>query len=125
MRSWRENPDGAENTRATKDAEREIRNLQKYNLMKAMEWHPDLIGQIEVTDNMQTPNTKAGQLTELIMSRIRGKLPELPTHEYNRIYECVLGELNCHVLGETYEIPKPSAEPANIKAEPSAPETKL
>ncbi len=62
MRSWRENPDGAENTRATKDAEREIRNLQKYELMKAMEWHPDLIGQIEVTDNMQTPNTMVLQV---------------------------------------------------------------
>ena len=62
---------------------------------------------------MKTPETKAGRLTELVMARIRGKLPELPTHEYNRVYECVLAELNCHVLGETYEIPKPSAEPAN------------
>ena len=67
---------------------------------------------------MKTPETKAGRLTELIMARVRGKLPELPTHEYNRVYECVLGELNCHVLGETYEIPKPSAEPANAPLQP-------
>jgi hypothetical protein len=53
---------------------------------------------------MKTPETKAGRLTELVMARVRGKLPELPTHEYNRVYECVLAELNCHVLGETYEI---------------------
>ena len=65
---------------------------------------------------MKTPETKAGRLTELVMARVRGKLPELPTHEYNRVYECVLAELNCHVLGETYEIPKPSAEPANEKS---------
>ena len=40
------------------------------------------------------------------MARVCGKLPELPTHEYNRVYECVLAELNCHELGETYEIPE-------------------
>lgn len=55
---------------------------------------------------MKTPETKAGRLTELVMARVRGKLPELPTYEYNRVYECVLAELNCHVLGETHEIPK-------------------
>lgn len=64
---------------------------------------------------MQTPNTKAGQLTDHIMARIRGKLPTLPTHEYNRVYECVLGELNCHVLGETYEIPEASDRLSNDK----------
>ena len=50
--------------------------------------------------NMQTPNTRAGELTEHIMCRVRSKLPELPTHEYNRVYEAVLGELQCHVLPE-------------------------
>lgn len=65
-------------------------------------------------DVMQTPETKAGRLTELVMARIRGKLPELPTHEYNRVYECVLAELNCHVLGETHEIPSASNQRTNI-----------
>lgn len=62
---------------------------------------------------MRTPDTKAGRLTELVMARVRGKLPELPTHEYNRVYECVLAELNCHVLGETHEIPEASDRRSN------------
>jgi hypothetical protein len=64
---------------------------------------------------MQTPDTKAGRLTELVMARVRGKLPELQTHEYNRVYECVLAELNCHVLGETHEIPEASDRRSNEK----------
>ena len=47
------------------------------------------------------------------MARVRGKLPELPTHEYNRVFECVLAELNCHVLGETHEIPEASVRRSN------------
>lgn len=70
---------------------------------------------------MMTPETKAGRLTELVMARVRGKLPELPTHEYNRVYECVLAELNCHVLGETHEIPEASARRSNAAGEPLPP----
>lgn len=43
---------------------------------------------------MQTPNTPAGQTTERIMSKVRQKLPELPTHEYNRMYEACLEVLS-------------------------------
>ena len=49
---------------------------------------------------MKTPETTAGYLTDHIMARVRSKLPELPTHEYNRIFEAVLSELQCHVLTE-------------------------
>jgi len=71
---------------------------------------------------MMTPDTKAGRLTDHIMARVRGKLPELPTHEYNRVYECVLAELNCHVLGETHEIPEASARCSNIVLGRTSPE---
>ena len=42
---------------------------------------------------MQTPNTNEGILTERIMGRVRQKLPDIQTNEYNRTYEAVLEEL--------------------------------
>ena len=42
---------------------------------------------------MRTPNNKAGDLTERIMARVSSKLPNIPTHEYNRTYEAVLDVL--------------------------------
>lgn len=44
---------------------------------------------------MNTPNTKAGQLTEKIMLNIKKKIhpTELTTQFYNRIYEAVLTTL--------------------------------
>jgi hypothetical protein len=61
---------------------------------------------------MQTHNTKAGKLTEQIMARIWGKVPELTAHEYNRVYECVLAELQCH---EATEQPAASVRLSNDK----------
>lgn len=43
---------------------------------------------------MQTPNTKAGAVTESVMARIRLKLPKIETCEYNRMYEAVLEAMN-------------------------------
>lgn len=42
----------------------------------------------------QTPRTEAGQLTELTMLAVRERLPDISTHQYNRIYEAVLETLN-------------------------------
>lgn len=39
---------------------------------------------------MQTPNTEAGRLTEQVMAKVKAKLPDITTHEYNRTYEAVL-----------------------------------
>lgn len=46
--------------------------------------------------NMQTPNTVAGAVTEDVMARVRRNLPEMKTHEYNRVYEAVLESMNEH-----------------------------
>lgn len=45
---------------------------------------------------MQTPNTKAGRLTEKLMANILIKFPELKneTAAYNRMYEVILATLN-------------------------------
>ena len=42
---------------------------------------------------METPKTNAGRITERIMFKVREKLPEIETHEYNRTYEAVLAVL--------------------------------
>lgn len=64
---------------------------------------------------MKTPDTTAGELTDHIMCNVRSKLPELPTHEYNRIFEAVLDELQCHVLpmNETQRRKFEDARPSN------------
>lgn len=47
---------------------------------------------------METPNTKAGRLTEEIMAEIRDHLKREPppqeSHHYNRVYEKVLAVLS-------------------------------
>ena len=43
---------------------------------------------------MRTPDTKAGEVTERIMARIKKLRPDIPTHEYNLIYGQVLLELS-------------------------------
>ena len=45
---------------------------------------------------MQTPDTEAGRLTETIMAGVKRRVPEIKTHEYNRIYEAVLEGLMQH-----------------------------
>ncbi len=47
---------------------------------------------------MQTPNNRAGRLTERVMAKVREALPELPTHEYNRTYEAVLEVLTAELV---------------------------
>lgn len=43
---------------------------------------------------MQTPDNRAGQVTEFIMADVRAKFPEgLETWQYNRIYEAVYHRL--------------------------------
>lgn len=42
---------------------------------------------------MDTPKGISGRLTESIMSRVRERLPDIGTHEYNRTYEAVLDGL--------------------------------
>jgi hypothetical protein len=61
---------------------------------------------------MQTPNTQAGRLTEQIMASVTQKLPKLPTHEYNRIYEAVLGVLS--EQPEQTQAQSDAAEMANL-----------
>jgi len=43
---------------------------------------------------METPNTRAGHLTESIMANITRKIGKMPTHNYNAIYGAVLEVLN-------------------------------
>ena len=43
---------------------------------------------------MRTPNNIAGRLTEAIMGRVCEKLPDISTHDYNRICESVLAGLD-------------------------------
>ena len=117
MKSYRENPDGEENQRATRQTEREVGGLKlaatlELGHARSEDAHCLACG-FKIT--MKTPETTAGYLTENIMCRVRSKLPELPTHEYNRIYEAVLGELQCHVLPERQEA---SAQHSNAPGEP-------
>lgn len=42
---------------------------------------------------MEPTKNTAGRLTEAIMARVKGRLPEISTHEYNRTYEAVLETL--------------------------------
>lgn len=48
-------------------------------------------------DDMQTPNTIEGAITEDIMRRAVQKLVNFPTHNYNRLYEAVLESLNANL----------------------------
>jgi len=38
---------------------------------------------------METPNNEAGRTTDAIMSEVRAQLPELPTSQFNTIWEAV------------------------------------
>jgi hypothetical protein len=38
---------------------------------------------------MQTPNNDAGLILEIIMARVKAKIPEIKTWEYNRTYSAV------------------------------------
>jgi hypothetical protein len=38
---------------------------------------------------MDFPNNEATRMTERIMARVKGKLPEMDTHNYNRTFEAV------------------------------------
>jgi len=38
---------------------------------------------------METPDTRAGRFTAQAMRRVKKKLPEISTHDYNRVYEAV------------------------------------
>lgn len=38
---------------------------------------------------MNTPNNKAGSLTETIMARVKAKCPDMDVPTYNRVYEAV------------------------------------
>jgi hypothetical protein len=42
---------------------------------------------------METPNNRAGQVTEFVMVDVRAKLPDIPTWQYNRIWEAVYHRL--------------------------------
>lgn len=55
---------------------------------------------------METPRTRAGDLTELIMARATLKInnrsaPELTTVQYNAIYDAVYSVLANHIVEET------------------------
>lgn len=52
---------------------------------------------------MKTPDTKAGEVTEDVMARVRRNLPQMETHEYNRTYEAVLEAMQQH-FPETDEL---------------------
>ena len=43
---------------------------------------------------MQTPNTKAGRVTEKVMAAVKKRLPDMSTYQYNRTYEGVLEALS-------------------------------
>ncbi len=43
---------------------------------------------------MKCPKTISGRLTEAIMGRVRDKLPEITTHDYNRVCESILAGLD-------------------------------
>ncbi len=49
---------------------------------------------------MNFPPTRATQVTERIMTKLRQKLPELTTYHYNRTYEAIWNELTTE-FGET------------------------
>lgn len=46
---------------------------------------------------METPNTRAGRITEQIMQEVLRKLPEITTSTYNRIYESVIEVLEAEL----------------------------
>lgn len=52
---------------------------------------------------METPNTKAGKTTEMIMASVRAKLPDITTHQYNRTYEAVM-EILTMVMPESGDV---------------------
>ena len=43
---------------------------------------------------METPINQEGKMTERIMAGVKKRLPNIETHEYNRIYEACLEALN-------------------------------
>ena len=53
---------------------------------------------------MYFPHTKATQLTERIMARVKAKRPDITTTEYNQIFGAVYDELNA-LPGFSDEIP--------------------
>lgn len=54
---------------------------------------------------MQTPNTKAGELTEIIMSKLRSVIKPKDVHTYNKVYSAILDTLETHLPhpGESIE----------------------
>lgn len=46
---------------------------------------------------METPDSKAGRLTERIMAEVKKRLPNIETHAYNRTYEAVLMVLELEI----------------------------
>lgn len=62
---------------------------------------------------METPNTDAGRLTEVIMLAINAELPDLQTAKYNRVYSSVLSALtsaNAAMAGECRELREKQVE---------------
>lgn len=53
---------------------------------------------------METLDTKAGNLTEKIMAKVVERLPNIQTHEYNRIYEAVLSVLSLEIPESETEV---------------------
>lgn len=51
---------------------------------------------------MKTPDTKAGRITERIMTQVRKRFPNMDTNTYNGIYSAALSELSL-------ELPESSA----------------
>ena len=43
---------------------------------------------------MDSPKTISGRLTEAIMARVSEKLPDMSTHDYNRVWESVQAGLD-------------------------------
>lgn len=52
---------------------------------------------------MKTPNNEAGRTTDAIMSEVRAQLPELPTSQFNTIWEAVYKVLSGQGDGNPYK----------------------
>jgi preprotein translocase subunit SecA len=65
----------------------------------------------------QFPNNRATQVTEFIMAEVRSRLPDMPTHEYNRVYESCYKVLGSELPDGLKEIDAP---PVTVIVDPQS-----